>query len=140
MDAEALYQEKILALARFARSRPRLEGPALTGSASNPVCGDRVLVDLDTGGGGRIAAMGARVDGCALCEAAAGLMIQALEGSGLDGAADLHPAIARWLAGDQAAAVVDGQDAFTPVKAFRARHRCVTLPFEALAEAAAGAR
>ena len=137
MDADALYQEQILALARLARSKQRLEAPTHTGEARNPVCGDRIVVDIDTDGAGRITGMGARVDGCALCEAATGLMVRGLEGQELDGTQDLHRAIALWLAGQREAVVVDGQDSFTPVKSFPARHRCITLPFEALAKATA---
>ena len=135
MDADSLYQEQILALARLARSKPRLEAPSHTGESLNPVCGDRVVVDVEIGGDGRITAMGARIDGCALCEAATGLMVQALEGWELGGTGDLHHAIARWLKDAQPETVVDGQESFTPVKAFPSRHRCITLPFQALAEA-----
>ena len=135
MDADSLYQEQILALARLARTKPRLEAPSHTGEARNPVCGDRVVVDIEAGRDGRIAAMGARIDGCALCEAATGLMLQELEGRKLEGTGDLQRAIARWLEGGQPETVVDGQESFTPVKAFPSRHRCITLPFEALAVA-----
>lgn len=136
MDAEALYQERILALARVARSRPRLDAPSHTGTASNPVCGDRVVVDVDVDMADRIIGLGARVDGCALCEAAAGLMFQEIEGWKFGDAVGLHLPITRWLADEQQDIAVDGQDSFTPVKSFPSRHRCVILPFQALAEAA----
>ena len=135
MNPDALYQEQILALARLARSHPRLDSAAHSGTANNPVCGDRIVVDLETDGGGRITAMGARVDGCALCEAATGLMIEALQGRRLGETGGLHRDIAGWLAGGRDDTVVEGQLSFTPVKEFPARHRCVTLPFEALADA-----
>lgn len=135
MNVDSLYQEQILALARLARSKQRLEAPSHSGKASNPVCGDRVVVDIDTDSGGLITGMGARVDGCALCEAATGLMIQELAGSKLDDTKTLHEAIAQWLADQRQEEVVNGQQSFTPVKAFPARHRCITLPFEALAKA-----
>ena len=72
MDAAALYQKQILALAREARASKRLDEPMHTASARNPTCGDRVTVDLNTDDDGRISAMGAKVEGCALCEAATG--------------------------------------------------------------------
>ena len=135
MDADSLYQERILALARLARSKPRLDAPDHTGEARNPVCGDRIIVDFTTGADGVIADMGTRIDGCALCEASAGLMVERIEGRLPSDTLGLHEAIARWLVDEQTEMVVEGQDAFTPVKGFPSRHRCITLPFEALAKA-----
>ncbi|HCD49069.1 MAG: hypothetical protein CNE91_04165 [SAR116 cluster bacterium MED-G04] len=136
MDAAALYQKQILALAREARASKRLDEPMHTASARNPTCGDRVTVDLNTDDDGRINAMGAKVEGCALCEAATGLMLTTMAGQRLSDTARFQDEITDWLEGKSDDTAIDGQDSFIPVKSFSARHGCVTLPFRALGKAA----
>ena len=46
---------------------------------NNPLCGDRVTVELALGGG-RVAAVAHRVRGCVLCRAAAAALAAALSG------------------------------------------------------------
>lgn len=135
MDAEALYQEQILAYARSAREGRRLDAPSCSAEATNPTCGDRVKIDLEIDANGRIAAVGAKIDGCALCEAAAGLAMENLPG--LDGteAATIGDALDQWLKGSEDAPGISGHETFTPVRSFNGRHRCVCLPFVAAAKA-----
>lgn len=137
MDAEALYQEKILTLARQARASSRLDQPTLTAVLSNPTCGDRVAIDINLDADGRISAVGAKANGCALCEAATGLALQAMPGLSTQDCITLGDQIEAWLKGRMDATSLSGQEAFTPVKAFGSRHGCVSLPFHAAARAVA---
>ena len=80
MNLEQLYQEKILAFARLARQSTPLENAAFSATVKNPTCGDRVRVDLDLDPDNRITRLAVAADGCALCEAASGLLLTTAPG------------------------------------------------------------
>jgi nitrogen fixation protein NifU and related proteins len=133
---DQLYHQAILDLARQAGRTARLEGPMASVTVDNPLCGDRVTVDLDLADG-RVRAVGHKVRGCLLCQAAAAAIAARAPGetpAALRGiAAKLDLAIRT----DPAAS--DGLwpelGAFAPVHPHKSRHDCVLLPFEALTQA-----
>jgi NifU-like protein involved in Fe-S cluster formation len=140
VNVEALYQEALLRLARAGVGAGRLEAPDGRAERDNPLCGDEVAFDVRLGGD-RIAALAHRVRGCVLCQAAASVLGSA--GIGRT-AAELATAQAAVVAMLEAGGAVPGEPwtamaAFQPVRAVPSRHRCVLLPFEALAEAVASA-
>lgn len=135
MSLEQLYQEKILAFARSARQSGTFDDAGYSATITNPTCGDRVRVDLDLDSNRHITRLGAEANGCALCEAATGLLLKAAPGQPADAVAGLADEIETWLRGERDSSSLDGQDAFTPVKAFGSRHGCVSLPFQAAAKA-----
>ena len=137
MSLEQLYQEKILAFARLARQSTPLENAAFSATVKNPTCGDRVRVDFDLDADNKIAQLAVVADGCALCEAASGLLLSTAPGRNAAELATLRSGIETWLKGQAEETSLDGQDAFTPVRAFASRHGCVSLPFEAAAQALA---
>ena len=137
MNLEQLYQEKILDFARMARQSTPLENAAFSATVKNPTCGDRVRVDFDLDPDNRISRVAVAADGCALCEAASGLLLTTAPGRNAADLAGLRQAIETWLKGQAEETSLDGQDAFTPVRAFASRHGCVSLPFEAAAQALA---
>ena len=47
---DKLYQEQIIALARQSKQRSGLDNPELTARVDNPLCGDRVTIDLSLKG------------------------------------------------------------------------------------------
>lgn len=132
---DSLYQQSILALARAADGAGRLDRPDGTATVDNPVCGDRVTMDL-TVDGAAVTAIRHKVRGCVLCQATAAVIGRRAPGRPAD---DL-----RALADGFDAMIRDGGPApeawpelaaFEPVRAVRSRHECVLLPFAALAEA-----
>ena len=135
MDTEQLYQTRILAYARTARQQTRLEGAAYHASVSNPSCGDRVEIDLAVNAAGEITHIGAAAAGCALCEAATGLLVETVIGTHRDEVMTWADRLAPWLKGESETLCLEGQEAFTPVRAFTTRHGCVRLPFQAAAQA-----
>jgi nitrogen fixation NifU-like protein len=52
-----LYQQAIVDLARQAAGQARLEAPQASATVDNPLCGDRVTIDLDFEGD-RVRAVG----------------------------------------------------------------------------------
>ena len=130
-----LYHAELVARAREAFGKGRLAAPAATVTVDNPLCGDRVTLDIATANG-RIAAIGHEAKGCLLCEAAAATI--AAFGR------DRLPAELRDLADAAHALMKVGTPppesfaalrVFTPVHGAKSRRDCVLLPFEALGKA-----
>ncbi|HUL58187.1 MAG TPA: iron-sulfur cluster assembly scaffold protein [Anaeromyxobacteraceae bacterium] len=141
MTGDALYHDALLRLARAARGAGRLEAPDGSATRDNPLCGDRVSVEVRLRDG-RVAALAHRVRGCVLCEASASLLGEAAPGrtgADLSAARDRLAAMLRNGApppdGDWS-----GLSVFTPVRAVPSRHDCVLMPFDALVDALGRAR
>lgn len=132
--SDDLYQQAILDRAKAPARAGRLDTPDATATIDNPLCGDRVTVDVKLAGG-RVVDIAQHVRGCALCQASASLMAEAA--LGLDSAAARagRDAARRLLTGGPATAPWGGLDIFTPVRRHKSRFDCVLLPFEALAQA-----
>ena len=110
--------------------------PHGTATVDNPLCGDRVTLDVELGASGYVARVGHVVRGCLLCEAAAVLIAEHASAREIE-------ILLRAGAGVEAA-LRDGApfpwpelEMFVPVRDVKSRHRCVGLPFEALGAALA---
>lgn len=133
-----LYQEGLLALADAAHGEGRLDAPDVTLTLDNPLCGDRVTLDLRCDQAGRITALGHHVRGCVLCRAAANLLGQQAIGQDAASLDALHGAIKGALRGRYAWPTDEPWEdlvLFAPAAAHKSRHECVLLPFEAVVEA-----
>ncbi len=137
---DELYHQAILELARQAGRTPRLEAPDASATVDNPLCGDRVTLDL-TLADGRVGALGHKVRGCLLCQAAAAVIAARAPGETPAALHELAARVALAIRKDPAAA--DGLwpelAAFAPVHRHKSRHDCVLLPFAALTQALAEA-
>lgn len=138
--APGLYHEAIVDAARRACGSGWLDAPDASVSVDNPLCGDRVSVDVHVGGG-RLRGIAHRVRGCLLCEAAASIIAANAIGESAESLARVEEALSDGLANGFADQQLGWRDleVFAPVAAHRSRHRCVTLAFEALAGAMAQA-
>jgi nitrogen fixation NifU-like protein len=130
-----LYHAELVARAREAFGEGRLAGAAASITVDNPLCGDRVTLDIETSNGA-VKAIGHQVKGCLLCEASAATI--AAFGQ------NRSPSELREMAGAAKALMKDGTPVperfaglrvFTPVHAAKSRRDCVLLPFEALGKA-----
>jgi nitrogen fixation protein NifU and related proteins len=133
-----LYNDAILAEAKARHGHGRLAEPAFSVTCDNPLCGDRVTVDLRIVGD-RVAECAQTTRGCLLTQAAASVLGRRLAGAS---AADLRQATAEirgLLAGETIEPDWPELAMFAPVQAVRSRHECVLLPFEAAAAALAKA-
>jgi nitrogen fixation protein NifU and related proteins len=133
-----VYQTDLLKLAARARGAGRLPGPERTAKVDNPLCGDRITIDLDLEGG-RVSAIGYEVKACVLCQASASALAEGAVGRRGDELVALGQAIEAMLKGR---AEPPGEPwsafaAFLPVRKAKSRHECVMLPFRALEEALA---
>lgn len=139
--AAALYHRAIVDAARRGEGAGRLARPDATASADNPLCGDRVSVDVHIDAG-RLRAIAHRVRGCLLCEASASIIAANAIGASAEDLGRVQATLAECLNGDFSNHDLPWDDlqVFAPVAAHRSRHRCVTLAFEALTAAMAAAR
>ena len=132
----ALYHDALVARARTAFGKGRLPDATATARLDNPLCGDRVTIDLRITDG-RIAAVGHEVKGCLLCEAAAASIAELAPGKTAAEARDLAAGITAMMK-DGSAAPLPALEIFTPVIQAKSRRDCVLLPFGALTKALAG--
>lgn len=135
MAADALYHERIVELARSKAGAGKLAAPDASARRDNPLCGDRVTVDLRLDGAGRIVELAHQVRGCLLCQASAAALSAIAVGRDRAGIAalrgDLDAVLGLAAEAAEAAAAADFS-VFAPVRAHRARHDCLHLPFDAL--------
>ncbi len=134
--SQALYQDRIVALAKAKLGAGKLANPTAIGERDNPLCGDRVRMEIALGPDGRIAELAHKVRGCALCEASASALSARAVGRDAAGIATLRAEMDGVITGTS-----DGEGdfaAFAPLRDHKSRRDCVTLPFEALRAALAG--
>ena len=133
--SDDIYQRAIKELARAGHGAGRLDAPTVSARLDNPLCGDRITLDLRMDGG-RIVALGHETKGCLLCLAAASLIGREAPGRSVAELVSMHTELLALLAGEAPfAAHWPDLAAFSPVRAHRSRHGCVLLPFRALSAA-----
>jgi nitrogen fixation protein NifU and related proteins len=136
---EPLYRDALVALARAAHERGRLQHPDCSTRVDNPLCGDEVTIDLKLAQG-RITQVGHKVRGCLLCEASASWIGQHAVGCDEHLAATVLDEMRILMEqGELDAATWPDTDLFAPVHRVKSRRRCVLLPLEALRQALAQA-
>lgn len=135
MSAE-LYQQAIKALAQAAHGAGRLPAASASAKLDNPLCGDRITLDVSVEGG-KIIAIGHDTRGCLLCRAAASWLGQAAPGATRAQMAAAHAELLALLKQDalDTSAVRESLLPFSPVREHKSRHGCVLLPFQALEQA-----
>ena len=133
MDLAALYQEVILDHNRSPRNHHVMTCPTCEARGVNPLCGDKltVYVLLSHGLIQEISFLG---EGCAISQASASLMTEALKGKTQKEAIILFDAFHTLLTEDNTAAdsILGKLVIFEGVRAFPARVKCATLAWHAL--------
>lgn len=138
-----LYTAEILRLAASIPWQERLTPPCSTAERRSAICGSRVRADAVTDADGRVTRYGQEVRACALGQASAAILGQAVIGmtaAELDGA---HAALHGWLKGEGPLPPALAEHfpqlrLFEPARAHPARHPSILLAFEAAGAAAAG--
>ena len=137
----ALYNRDILRLAASIPHQRRLEAPQISVEKSSPVCGSRVVVDLNLDEAGRVTDLGQEVRACALGQASAALMGANAIGRTAAELAEARDSLAAFLAGSSDdPGHWPGLAVFADARSFTARHASILLAFDAAAEAALRAR
>ncbi len=128
-----LYQEVILDHYKHPRNWGRLPQPTGHADGHNPLCGDRLSVDVQLEGD-RVADIRVEGQGCAISVASASMMSEALKGRTVDEAQTLFERFHEVVTGRSSA---DGPSlgklaVFAGVAEFPARVKCATLAWHTL--------
>jgi nitrogen fixation NifU-like protein len=131
-----LYHQAILDAAAARTGQGALKIPHASATVDNPLCGDRVRMEVAVSGG-RIERVAHEVRGCLLCEAAASVIGAQAPGEELEQLFVLRRALRGFLNDDSLGPPKRWQvlEMFAPVADHKSRHDCVMLPFDALVEA-----
>ncbi len=78
------YRERILDHYQHPRHWGHLTAPDRVGEAENPLCGDRVQVELRLNDGGTIAEVAFSGEGCVIALAAASILAEHIQGQSLE--------------------------------------------------------
>lgn len=136
-DLIKLYSTRILALAAEIPHLGRLETPQASVKKRSPLCGSTVTVDLSLKDG-RVADFAQEVKACALGQASAAVLGEAVIGRTPDELEAAASALESMLKQDGPVppAPFDGYEALLPAREFKNRHASILLSVQAAAEAA----
>lgn len=128
-----LYQDAIVRLARAGHGAGKLDKPQRSAMVDNPLCGDRVTVELSLESG-QVGQLRHIVKGCLLCQAAASVLGLRAPGAAPKTVAANAAAVTRMLKEGKAPPADAWPElaAFQPVARHKSRFDCVLLPFQAM--------
>jgi nitrogen fixation NifU-like protein len=134
-----VYQGVIIEHDRSPRNFRRLDHASHAAEGNNPLCGDRVSVELNVDAEGRIADIAFQGTGCAISRASASLMTGALKGKTLAEARELFDHFHGLMTGAEADPAALGKlVALQGVGGFPMRVKCATLAWHAMKAAVEG--
>jgi nitrogen fixation NifU-like protein len=133
---DEMYQSVIIEHDRSPRNFRKLDDPSHRAEGVNPMCGDKVAVELRVGDDGRISDIAFQGSGCAISRASASMMTTALQGKTTAEARELFEQFHALLTRQGTASAALGKlVAFGGVAAFPMRVKCATLAWHAMREA-----
>jgi nitrogen fixation NifU-like protein len=135
--SDPLYRKEILRLAADAHGAGRLTQPDRAGAAHNPICGDKVTVELALDPDGRVTGLAHDTKACVLAQASASILGARLKGARREEIKALANAVAAMLVSSAEPPLppFEPYAAFQGAVTHRNRHRCVLLPIEAVLDA-----
>jgi nitrogen fixation NifU-like protein len=132
-----LYRDVVLKHYRESRSKLHIENPDIEYDEYNPICGDRVVLQLKLDDG-RVGEAGFHGEGCSISQASASMMTGLLCGKSLEEAERLSGTFRRMMHGstgpqDEVSGLGD-LEALQGVRKFPVRIKCALLAWTALEE------
>jgi nitrogen fixation protein NifU and related proteins len=138
-DLSDLYQEVIIDHSRKPRNFRRLADANRTAQGHNPLCGDRISVDLKLQQD-QVTDLGFQGVGCAICTASASLMTESVKGKTIEETERLFEDFHDLITTDKPGAPGLGKLAvFSGVREYPVRAKCATLAWHTLRAALRGA-
>lgn len=134
-EIDFLYQELVIDHSRSPQNFGKLEDKTHSSFGHNPLCGDQITLDLVIENGiiSNIKFCG---NGCAIFQATASLMTQAVKGKTVEDAKKLFSSFSDMVTKDQTPDQCLGKlKALEGVKEFPMRIKCATLSWHALLSA-----
>ena len=132
MNDLTIYHKKILELASINRKSFEINDFNFSKEVKNPLCGDLVEVRINIINNS-IKNLSAKVKGCALCEASAGLVVNHFSNKNLP-INDFMEHFNKWLNNNHENypdELPEDLKIFSPIQDIKNRHTCVKMPFEA---------
>ena len=132
MNDLTIYHKKILELASNNRKSLEINDFNFSKEVKNPLCGDLVEVRINIINNS-IKNLSAKVKGCALCEASAGLVVNYFSNKNLP-INDFMEHFNKWLNNNHdnyPDELPEDLKIFSPIQDIKNRHTCVKMPFEA---------
>lgn len=131
-ELNELYQELIIDHSKRPRNFHRLQDPKQTAQGYNPLCGDKITLDLKLAGN-HIDEIAFQGSGCAISTASASLMTESVKGKSRQEAEVLFNKFHNLITSEKPDASGMGKLAvFSGVREFPARVKCATLAWHTL--------
>ncbi len=133
-DLATLYREVIVDHGRRPRNHGHLADPTASADGINPLCGDELHIELDVRDG-MVHDVAFTGQGCAISQASASLMTEALKGRPLADAQALFERVHAMLVAPPGTADTDGLGklaALSGVSEFPTRVKCASLAWQAV--------
>ena len=132
MNDLTIYHKKILELASANRKSLEINDFNFSKEVKNPLCGDLVEVRVKVLNNS-IKNLSAKVKGCALCEASAGVVVNYFLNKNLP-TNDFMEYFDKWLTKnyhEYPSELPEELKIFLPIQDIKNRHTCIKMPFEA---------
>ena len=132
MNDLTIYHKQILELASINRKSLEINDFNFSKEVKNPLCGDLVEVRINIINNS-IKNLSAKVKGCALCEASAGLVVNYFSNKNLP-INDFMEHFNKWLNNNHENypdELPEDLKIFSPIQDIKNRHTCIKMPFEA---------
>jgi len=127
-----IYHKKILELASANRKSLEINDFNFSKEVKNPLCGDLVEVRVNILNNS-VKNLSAKVKGCALCEASAGVVVNYFLNKNLP-INDFMEYFDKWLTKnyhEYPSELPEELKIFLPIQDIKNRHTCIKMPFEA---------
>ena len=132
MNDLTIYHKKILELASANRKSLEISDFNFSKEVKNPLCGDLVEVRVNILNNS-VKNLSAKVKGCALCEASAGVVVNYFLNKNLP-TNDFMEYFDKWLTknyNEYPSELPEELKIFLPIQDIKNRHTCIKMPFEA---------
>ena len=132
MNDLTIYHKKILELASVNRKSLEINDFNFSKEIKNPLCGDLVEVRVNILNNS-VKNLSAKVKGCALCEASAGVVVNYFLNKNLP-TNDFMEYFDKWLTkkyDEYPIELPKELKIFLPIQDIKNRHTCIKMPFEA---------
>ncbi len=132
MNDLTIYHKKILELASANRKSLEINDFNFSKEVKNPLCGDIVEVRINILNNS-VKNLSAKVKGCALCEASAGVVVNYFLNKNLP-TIDFMEYFEKWLTknyDEYPSELPEELKIFLPIQDIKNRHTCIKMPFEA---------
>jgi len=134
--SENIYHDQIIEWSKRTDHIASLKNFHCKATASNPLCGDRISVEMELNGD-VIKSMAYQVKGCVLCKASSAVLAERARGLRFDDLNVIYSELDKALksSADNPDSFPEGYRLFFPVRSHKSRHSCVLLPFNAVDKA-----